>query len=415
MTTAELPRRIARSLSARLGDVRSSHLLSPSALREARRARLGFPVSADHRPHLYAALAWLERAQDATGGAGGISRGFSMAWSAYFRSAGWQPAYPETTGYIIPTLFSAARRLHLPELAERAVRAARWEIAVRLPDGSVQGGVIGEARAPAVFNTGQVVLGWLAALEERGDDAFADAARRACAWLADAERDGRFVHGESRRARPDATAYNARTAWAMAEAGVALAEPRFTDAAARVLRRVAFTQHTDGWFPDCCLNDPRNPLLHTLAYTARGLVEGGRVLRDARLVDAGARAADALRGKVDGSGWLAGRFGEGWKDAALWSCLTGQCQIANVWMRLDEMEGGRTRAGEVARVLGYVKSTQDREARDGGMRGGIAGSWPPDGEYGRWEMLSWAAKFFADALMRDEAATGGGEPVSRLA
>jgi hypothetical protein len=407
-----LARRLARSLRARLGDVQASPLLSAPARRHAKG---GFPVSDAHAPHLAGALAWLERAQDATGPDGGIARGYSMRWNPYFRGAGWQPAYPETTGYIIPTLLSAARAASREDLRARALRAAEWEIAVQLPGGAVQGGVIGEARAPAVFNTGQVVLGWLAALEEGSDGAFADAARRACGWLAGAEREGRFVHGESRRARPDATAYNVRAAWAVAEAGVLLAEPRFTGSAARVLRRVAAAQHADGWFPDCCLNDPAHPLLHTLVYTARGLVEGGRVLGDAALVEAGARAAAALAGRLDARGRLPGRLGPGWASSAGWGCLTGEAQLANLWLRLDELEGARTRAEPVARVLRRLKATQDLEAPDAGMRGGIPGSWPPGGPYGEWEMLSWAAKFFADALMRDDAAAGRGAPVSRLA
>src|SRR2546429_6528050 len=34
--------------------------------------------------------------------------------------------------------------------------------------------------------------------------------------------------------------------------------------------------------PSCCLTDPHQPLLHTLAYAIRGFLEGGRVLDDAR-------------------------------------------------------------------------------------------------------------------------------------
>jgi hypothetical protein len=414
LTAPPLPHRLARSLRARLGAVRAWPLLSADALREQLHTRGGYPADPGHRPHLFAALGWLERAQDAAGGEG-IARGYSLVWNPWFRSRGWQPAYPETTGYIIPTLLTAARRLSRPGLAGRALRAARWESAVQMECGAVQGGTTGEPPTPAVFNTGQVILGWLAALEETGDESFAAAARRAVRWLVSVEHDGRFERGESRYARAGATAYNARTAWAMAEAGEALGEPAARDAAARVLRAVASAQHADGWFPACCLNDPQRPLLHTLAYTARGLVEGGRVLGDDALLRAGAKAAGAIAAAVDGRGWLPGRFAAGWAPAARWSCLTGQAQMANIWLRLDEIRGtGRWRE-PARRVLAFVKTTQDRAAPAPGVRGGIAGSWPAGGEYGRWEMLSWAAKFFADALMRDDAAGGDGPAVSRLA
>ncbi len=43
--------------------------------------------------------------------------------------------------------------------------------------------------------------------------------------------------------------------------------------------------------------------------------------------------------------------------------------------------------------------TQNRTSTDLGLRGGIKGSSPFDGAYGRYELLNWAAKFFIDALL----------------
>jgi hypothetical protein len=111
------------------------------------------------------AIEWLARAQDGTPD-DGFARGYSVLYNRYFGDQGWQPSYPETTGYVIPTLLHASQHLERPQLAERALRAARWEIEVQLESGAVQGGVIGEGRSPAVFNTGQVMFGWLAAFEK---------------------------------------------------------------------------------------------------------------------------------------------------------------------------------------------------------------------------------------------------------
>jgi hypothetical protein len=44
-------------------------------------------------------------------------------------------------------------------------------------------------------------------------------------------------------------------------------------------------------------------------------------------------------------------------------------------------------------------STQNGETRNPGLRGGIKGSFPFDGDYGRFEVLNWATKFFVDALL----------------
>lgn len=368
----------------------------------------GHRVEVTHRPHYRAALEWLARAQDATG-CGGIARAYSLVWNDYFGLSGWEPAYPETTGYIIPTLYAAARLLDDPALAARAAAAAHWTRSIQLPGGGIQGGVIGQLPVePAVFNTGQVLFGWLAALNETGDRRFADATERAADWLvSQLDGDGLWRRGASRFATQGPVLYNARTAWALAEAGARLESPRFTDAAARALLGVARRQRANGWLPHCCLTDPDRPLLHTIAYAVRGLVEGGALLGDARLLEAGARAAAALADTVDGAGRMPARFDGDWHAAAGYRCLTGQAQMANVWLRLAEITGATAWLEPVAPVLRFLKATQNRTSGDPGLAGGVKGSNPLTGEYGRCEVLSWATKFFVDALIRHERALAG--------
>src|SRR5882762_7277039 len=111
--------RLTRAVEARVHQVRAHVLFNPIALEEVWRERAGHAVDPAHRPHLLAALEWLAAAQDVTGD-GGVARGYSIAWNPYFKSRGWQPGYPETTGYIIPTLYEAAQHLDRPDLAARA-------------------------------------------------------------------------------------------------------------------------------------------------------------------------------------------------------------------------------------------------------------------------------------------------------
>ena len=412
--------RLLASVEGRRRTIRAHPLLNPTALVERSREWLGgYPAEPEHEPHLVAAIEWLVRAHDATPD-GGISRAYSLAWHPSFQHGGWQPSYPETTGYIIPTLYGAARRLGRAELATRAEAAAQWEIEIQLPTGAVRGGVIGAPESPAVFNTGQVLLGWLAAFEQTGRGVFAEAARRAARYLlATLDPDGHWRSDNSRFARADATLYNTRTAWALAEAGARLDDRRFTAAAARSLHAAADLQAPNGWLPSCCLSDPERPLLHTLAYGIRGVLEGGRVLGDAALLQAAERAAKALVAAVRPDGWMPGRYRSDWSPAVRWSCLTGQAQMANNWMRLAVTTGDPKWLEPVPAVLRFLKRTQNRHSAEPGVRGGIKGSWPVGGDYGAYEVLNWATKFFADALMRHEAiethGLGGASPVSVLA
>ena len=84
--------------------------------------------------HLQEAARWLCRAQDA-----GSDRGFS--YGVRF-GRDYEPSYPETTGYIIPTMLSLEKHYGDPGYRTRAVEAADWEVAIQMDSGAVMGGKV---------------------------------------------------------------------------------------------------------------------------------------------------------------------------------------------------------------------------------------------------------------------------------
>ncbi len=382
--------------------VLTSPMLNLAARRELRCDRAGgHPVSDDARDHLVAALAWLERAQDATPD-DGVARSYSVAWNPHFESRGWRPSYPETTGYIIPTLFDAALSLDAPNLRERAIRMADWEIAVQLESGAVQGGVIGGRTppTPAVFNTGQVILGWVRAHRETDREAYLDAARRAADYLLDAQDgDGSFSKGRSKFARADCTTYYSRVAWPLCMLGKYIEEPRYVNAGERGIDFTLTRQHPNGWWADNCLIDREHPLLHTIAYATRGVLEVGILLEREDYIEAARRTALALANAQREAGGLAGRFASDWSESARWECLTGNAQTAIIWWKLAGLAGDAEFEDRSRHACRMLMSTQNRASSDPGLAGGIKGSYPLDGDYGRYEVLNWATKFFVDALL----------------
>ena len=349
--------------------------------------------------HLEAAMQWLCRAQDATPDAG-VSRGYALRHMRDHKRSGWLASYPETTGYIIPTFFAYASLTGTSEYRERAIRMAQWEADVQMENGAVQGGVIDFPATAAIFNTGQVLFGWSAAFKETHDETFRRAAQRGADFLVGAmDPDGAWRRHASRYARHGVNVYDTRTAWGLLEAHAITRDPAHREAVVRNLNFVLTKQRSNGWFEDCCLDDIIRPLLHTIAYTMEGLLEAGALLGEKRFQDAARLAADALLARQRPDGSLAGRFDSDWNDAAKWSCLTGDAQTAIVWLRLYETTKNPRYLRAAERMNRYLSSTQDLDAADPGIRGGIKGSQPIWGEYGAYEYLNWAAKFFADALM----------------
>jgi hypothetical protein len=362
----------------------------------------------DPAVHLEAAMRWLCRAQDATPD-DGVSRSYVLRHMPSHKRSGWLASYPETTGYIIPTFFAYAAMTGREEYRDRAVRMARWEVEVQMDSGAVQGGVIGFPPTPAIFNTGQVLFGWAAAYRETGDELFRGAAKRGADFLVAAmDPDGAWRRHGSRYARAGVNVYDARTAWGLLEASLVTGDRAHRDAAVRNLEFVLTRQRQNGWFEDCCLDDVQRPLLHTIAYTMEGLFEAGDLLGDERFKSAARLAADALLAQQRPDGGLSGRLDSAWNECVPWSCLTGDAQTAIVWLRLHDSTGDARYLEAGRRINRYVSSTQDLSAADPGIRGGIKGSHPISGQYGTYEYLNWAAKFFADSLMLELRASRAG-------
>ena len=357
--------------------------------------------------HLKEAMMWLCHAQDAAGKKG-VARSYSLRWKRDHNRRGWLGAYPETTGYIIPTFFNYVAYSGDNNFRERAIRMAWWEVEVQMECGAVQGATVDFPPTPAVFNTGQVLFGWCRAYRETGDDRFIIAAQKAAEFLLNAQdSDGAWRRHGSEFARQGVNLYDARTAWGLLEASKITGEGIYRDSAIRNLEFVLSRQYPNGWFPDCCLDDNNSPLLHTIAYTMEGVLEAGVILKEPRYIEAARRAADALLVNQESDGSLAGRFNSQWAPIGHWSCLTGDAQTSVVWLRLFQLTGDSKYLNAARRMNRYLMGTQDLSATDPGIRGGIKGSHPIWGEYAPYEFPNWASKFFADALLLELKVSSG--------
>ena len=350
--------------------------------------------------HLIETSKWLCRAQD-NNTDGGVSRGYKATTYKGYGTAGWQPSYPETTGYIIPTMLALSTFFRDSSYLMRAMRMADWEIEVQLNTGAVTGSVVTAPPSPAVFNTGQVIFGWLAAFKESGNQRYLQSAFRAGDYLLSVqESDGSWrSKGNSKYALQGATTYNTRVSWALIELGLETNKDRYICAGRQNIEFALAKQHNNGWFSNNCLNNPDKPLLHTIAYATRGVLESGVCLNESRYVDAAIKTLDALLECQRFDGGLPGRLSSDWSSQANWDCLTGDVQLSIAWLRAHAI-AGNTKYKDAARAaIEFVKRSQNLEHSNPGIRGGVKGSFPFDGHYGQYEMLNWAAKFFCDALL----------------
>ena len=381
-----------RPLIDRIRAVRYDLQLPPAAKKERATDRLGPPSDPGIERVVQESLSWLGRAQDCSASHdGGVARDYSLI-------RGWATSYPETTGYIIPTLIDCGNLMGDERLKHRARRMLDWLAGLQFPGGGFQGGRIdSKPVVPVIFNTGQILLGLAAGTKEFGT--YRDAMRRAADWLVQAQdADGCWRKHATPFAEPGEKAYETHVAWGLFEAARLEPSAPYAAAAMANVRWALGHQRANGWFEKCCLYDPVRPLTHTLGYALRGVLEAYRFASEPDLLAAARRTADGLLGGLRDDGYLPGRFDSDWRPAVNFACLTGSVQISYCWLMLYRYTGDARYRDAAFRANEFVRRTVSIDGRDE-VRGGVKGSFPVDGLYGRYEYLNWAAKFSIDAQL----------------
>lgn len=366
--------------------------LPEQAKAEIRRDKQGLPsVDPGIDSCVSAAVKWLGLAQARSASRdGGAARDYSLI-------KGWATSYPETTGYIIPTLlsYSTATGSEKPRLYARGM--LDWLVSIQLEDGSFQGGKIdSQPVVPVVFNTGQILMGLAAGTSILGD-AYREAMVRAADWLvAIQDSDGCWRKYGSPFAGPGEKTYDTHVAWGLMEAHRVEPNRGYAEAALRNVKWALSHQRSNGWFDRCCLDDASQPLTHTIGYVLRGVLEGYRLSEDRGLLSKAILTADSLLHVMDSNGYIPGRLNSDWKGTVSWSCLTGTVQIAYCWLALYQVTKRTEYRDAAYKANKFVRKTV-RIDGPAEIRGGVKGSFPVDGGYGTFEYLNWACKFFIDS------------------
>ena len=376
----------------RVTDIRVRHGISFSARAEMRReqradASCDIPIDCA----IAEGLAWLGRAQVQSASAdGGVARHYSLI-------TGWGRSYPETTGYVIPTIIREARLCGDTRMMDRVRKMLDWLVSIQMPCGAFQGGAIGESPVvPVTFNTGQILMGLATGVGQVGP-MYRNAMISAADWLVQTQDpDGCWRKYPTPFARQGDKTYETHVAWGLFEAARIEPGRGYAEAAVRNLYWALSFQNAEGWFADCCLTDPSKPLTHTIGYVLRGLVEGYLFTNDKKILQAAHRTAEGILKALRPDGFLSGRLNSSWEATVSWCCLTGSAQIAICWLLLY-LETGDDRFRLAALCANrYVRCTVRLEGPPE-TRGAVKGSFPVSGGYSPFQYPNWACKFFIDA------------------
>lgn len=323
----------------------------------------------------------------------------SAAYYSIF--SGWAEPYPETTGYLIPTLYNYGKALNEPKWTSMATGLGQWLCKLQLSNGAFPRSL--KNKEPLVFDTGMILFGMKSAWENTEEDHFLDSLKRAVQWLADQlEPEG---YWKQYCFRPGfAPAYHSRIVWAILEANRYLQ----SDALHRLCQK-AFSFHLQFLNRNHGLNNAgfaqgETATTHTLAYSLRGLLESAWLLEDQVAVEKIALAGNILVSLLKSAGKLAGAYDENWQGDYSFSCITGHAQFSLFIWRLHEITQNTDFLAGSRDLFEWIANAPSKFPLHG-IRGGIAGSKPLWGPYQRFRWLNWAAKFYLDAALAYHSAT----------
>jgi tetratricopeptide (TPR) repeat protein len=340
----------------------------------------------EDQQHLEAAVQWLKRAHDFSPD-DGVSWGYSL-------KGGWRPSYRETSGYIAETFFDLAKHTQDNDAWERTITISKWLVSVQNDDGSISDPRYGNGGI--VFDTGQVLQGLIRAYEETQNPDFLKASEAAGDWLVRVADDtGRWTKN-THLGVPHV--YNTRVAWQLLKLHT-ISPNADRERVGRANLDWALSQQKHGWFDQCAFRPEDAPFTHNIAYALRGLLESGYLLNDQKYIDAAIAGATAMIPHIGADGFIPGQFDRNGQPEGNYCCLTGNCQLGIIWLKLFQQTGDRIYYDSAKSSLQYVMSTQDIHTPDLNIRGAIKGSQPIWGKYTRLSYPNWATKFFIDGLL----------------
>ncbi|NJE49565.1 methyltransferase domain-containing protein [Thermococcus sp. 9N3] len=341
----------------------------------------------DSRRYILMAFKWLLLAQEK--GGGGYSIGFSLR-------RGWRQAYPETTGYIIPTMLRIWKRYGWEEALNSALEAGNWLLKIQNKDGSYWEP---DFRKPMVFDTGQVIFGLLSLYEITKKQQFLETAIKAGNWIISVQNEDGTWTKFAFNNQPHT--YYARVAWALLKLWEKTGIEDYKQAAVRHLDWVVSQQKDNGWFRNASFLNDEKPVLHTIVYVIRSLLESSIILNNKKYFNSSKKAVVPLLERLKKDGILYSYYDSSWRPVSKEKCLPGIAQYSIVLFRFYELE----REYKYLKWAMYLTSYLKRKMLNlpiKTLQGCLFGSSPPWGSYLPLMCPNWGVKFFIDALLYED-------------
>ncbi len=361
------------------------------------------------KEHLNLSIEWLVNAQKQ-----GNDDGVAAIYEA--DSCVWQNSYPETTGYIIPTLYEYSKVYKNEKLFEIATKMASWEVKIQSVEGGT-GEYVGfymtNTTKPRMFNTGQVILGLIAAYKETNENIFIESALKSSNYIV--TNTNEIGYWDFSNFNTPKT-YNVRVGWALMELYNIIQKKDIKNTAEKIVNWTISETLENGYINKNNFSDYKNTAFtHLLGYSLVGLLKAYNIknfdinydLILKRMINAGENIVKIYKNKSKYSLFpkigLPAFFDNSWTPLSDWSCITGNTQIEYFLRLLSNITKSKVFLEVADNLLEDMKRVHvvaDIDT-DENLIGGLFGSYPIESDYCPFQMPNWGVKFFSDSLMQE--------------
>jgi len=313
------------------------------------------------------------------------------------------PSYPETTGYIIPSMINSfsysntVDEIHINEMI-------KFLLTIQNTNGgfNAHAGINNIEKKSYAFDTGQILCGLVSYYKniEQSDD-IKRAITNASNWMADnIEKDGSFTLN---------SCFNGKKAYySRATIGLALSANLFDNNSWRdkVISQIGWIisqQNELGWYNHYSFSNGKWFNLHGISYTIRGILECGYLLNNNEFIGSAKLAVDkiiAINCKgLPYNSKLPNSFTVDYKEYDDELCLTGMAQFAIICFKLWKITKKDSYYKFAEELTTILKKVHFQNFDDENLNGLLSGSWPINGKYQTFDLPNWPIKFFLDCLM----------------
>lgn len=311
--------------------------------------------------------------------------------SAYRTSFGtWGPAYPETTGYLLPTLIKASQTLDVNQWQDLALSQIQYFEKIQLSHGAFP--VNQNELAPNVFDTSQILLGMVKASRLSNTDVFKSLIEKSYFWLqSQINEEGQFLKYNLYEGYNPA--YYSRIVWALLEAEKYL-EIQVSEKTLILFKSVLELFNNDFQVRDTAFYPEQDCYSHTLAYAIRGFIESTILLQ---MDNTKVRSIlESLTEHIFKNNSLAGKYDGAYLGDYKFICATGHCQVALLLMKHASLNSHPKLEQSIVLLLKAIINSPRKNLWN---TGALPSSIPVFRDYQRLKYTNWTQKFFCDVLV----------------